>query len=154
MTTADQGANSKERCVPKAGYTQDGLRAKPCAPGFYKSDLGTSACMACATGLTTAAPGKTSIADCALAQPGFYLANGDAAECPANTFNPAPTSASSCTPCPSSLVTVPDTTGATKATDCVAVPGSFLDVKTGVVAPCPADTYKETYSRVAACTPW
>jgi hypothetical protein len=153
MTTAKTGAESKALCTPKAGYALDGLKAKPCVPGFYKSDVGAGACTACPSGLTTAAPGKTSAADCVLAQPGFYLDNLDAAECPANTYNLAPSSASSCTPCPSGLVTVPDTTGATKATECVAVPGSFVDVDTGVIALCPADTYKETYSR-AACTPW
>ena len=153
MTTAKTGAESKALCTPKAGYALDGLKAKPCALGFYKGDAGTGACTACEVGLTTAAPGKTSAVDCVLAQPGFYLVGGNAAECPANTYNPAPTSASSCTPCPSSLFTVPYTTGATKATECVAVPGSFFDVKTGFVAPCPADTYKESYSR-QGCTPW
>lgn len=72
-TSPAEGADAQTDCAVAAGWTVDGAGGiKPCVQGFYKSLLGSSACVKCPNGTTsTLTIRAVALSDCDACRPGF-----------------------------------------------------------------------------------
>jgi len=88
--------------VAPAGSYFDKGTGKKCPKGTYTTGLNQlSVCIPCGDGVTTAAEGSTAESACDRALPGYkYTGSNTAAKCDLDTYNPAESTSSTCTPCP------------------------------------------------------
>ena len=113
-------------------------------------------CLVCQY-LTLRTP-SPALSPCAEVVMGYAFASGVASLCPANTYNDkqgltmaAASGTVDCTPCGGNLVTMPNVTGATSSSACVAPPGFGFNPATGTATQCAAGRFNPGYNR-EACT--
>jgi hypothetical protein len=132
-----------------------------CVVGFYNPGYNNRVCSKCPGGLTTAAEGSTSTAQCK-APAGSYYLRGRAIACAQGTYK-ANVANADCDECAEGLTTAFGEVGKTDVTDCATIKPGY-SAASGQAAGsittevCPADTYRAgelAYDSAdgIACTP-
>ena len=64
---------SSSQCVCAPGYEAKPLGCTPCRVGFYSSHATNNHCTQCPAGSSTVGSGSSSLTDCVVCAPGYYL---------------------------------------------------------------------------------
>lgn len=164
LATVSPGAKSEMQCFTQPGYGRVSSRgangmvqltATLCEIGTFNVGRNTAGCQRCNPGLTTTTPGATTMTDC-VAPPGSYYDRGMGRLCQRGTYSANYTGAEdagACEPCSTGVTT--EFEGSNSSTACsLAKRGYFMfDVEAGLAQLCPVNTYKDTESSDASCTP-
>jgi hypothetical protein len=114
-----------------------------CPVGSYSSSAAQTVCTNCVSGKSTSTTRSTSVNDCyTFCGPGTRVVGSSCVACPQNTYQDKSMQAS-CIQCGPNSRTL--STGASKALDCLCLPGFYASYQGGCVA-CPRGSYKTTLS--------
>lgn len=163
LTTSATKSLSSQDCVAGKGFYYLRGKAVACARGTYKNSIANQDCDKCPTGISTANNTVSAIeaTECTVLLPGYEITAGatvgvtNATECPVNTYradeSALTSSATSCTPCPDGLVTLPNVTRSTTLDACVVPPGfgwsATGSTTAGSATICSIGSYNPGYNR-------
>lgn len=160
LATRIAGAKSQAQCFTAPGHGRVSSRGDNgavvlssvvCPPGTYNVGGNSAGCQPCGQGLTTAAEGASSAADC-VAPPGRFLSRGGVGvACPIGTFSTGLSRSPFCTPCPDGTTTPAE--GANVSSACSLAIQGFLLNADGTASRCPANTYSDVPHAQPSCTP-